>query len=138
MTNLDHQEKGMIKENPNLITLKEAAEMSGYSSDYIGQLIRSGKLPGQQVFANVAWMTTREAVLEYTQKGRRSSVGSTGSLFEKMFSIERLVAIFGVFTKAVIGLMAVFLLFLGYVLSVSIDHHIEKQYQEKLEHAQSI
>lgn len=127
----------MNKENPNLISLKEAAEMSGYSSDYIGQLIRSGKLPGQQVFANVAWMTTREAVLEYTQKGRKTSGPTSGSVLERIFSIERLVAIFGVFTKAVIGLMAVFLLFLGYVLSVSIDHHIEKQYQEKLDHAQS-
>ncbi len=56
----------MAKEK--LITLKEAAKISGYSPDYIGQLIRSGKIPGKQVYFNIAWMTTAEAVLAYKQR----------------------------------------------------------------------
>ena len=56
----------MAKEK--MITLKEAAKISGYSPDYIGQLIRSGKIPGKQVYFNIAWMTTAEAVLSYKQR----------------------------------------------------------------------
>ena len=55
------------------ISLKEAAAMSGYSSDYVGQLIRGGKLPGKQVFSNVAWMTTEEAIYEYLENNKKSS-----------------------------------------------------------------
>lgn len=47
------------------ITLKEAATLSGYSADYIGQLIRQGKIPGKQVYTNITWMTTAEAVTAY-------------------------------------------------------------------------
>src|SRR3989344_7378608 len=47
------------------ISLKEAAELSGYTQDYLGQLIRSGKLPGKKVYVNVAWMTTEEDLREY-------------------------------------------------------------------------
>ena len=59
-----------MKTDKKLISLKEAAKLSGYSSDYIGQLIRAGKIPGQQVYSNIAWMTTGEAVLEYKNKGK--------------------------------------------------------------------
>lgn len=37
-----------------LISLKEAARISGYAPDYIGQLIRKGKIAGKQVYYNVA------------------------------------------------------------------------------------
>lgn len=47
------------------LTLKEAGEAYGYSADYIGQLIRKGKLEGKQVYASVVWMTTREAMERY-------------------------------------------------------------------------
>src|SRR3989338_9839948 len=56
------------QENEKMITLKEAAKISGYAPDYIGQLIRKGKLPGKQVYCMVAWMTTEEAVRRYMQK----------------------------------------------------------------------
>ncbi len=52
-----------------LISLKEAASISGYSADYIGQLIRAGKISGKQVYCNVQWMTTAEAVMDYKAKG---------------------------------------------------------------------
>lgn len=53
----------------DLISLREAAKISGYSPDYIGQLIRTGKINGKQVYCNVQWMTTAEAILEYKNKG---------------------------------------------------------------------
>jgi hypothetical protein len=60
--------KKMGLDEKNLVSLKEAAEASGYTADYIGQLIRAGKIPGKQVYSNVAWMTTAEAVLAYKNK----------------------------------------------------------------------
>jgi len=57
-----------MEDDIKLITLKEAAEISGYSADYIGQLIRAGKISGKQVYTNITWMTTAEAVLEYQKK----------------------------------------------------------------------
>ena len=60
----------MVKDKNNLISLKEASQLSGYSADYVGQLIRQGKIPGKQVYCNIAWMTTAEAVLAYKQNSR--------------------------------------------------------------------
>jgi hypothetical protein len=54
----------------NMISLKDASIISGYSADYIGQLIRAGKIPGKQVYSNITWMTTKEAVLEYKANSR--------------------------------------------------------------------
>ena len=62
-------ENNKIINDKNLITLKEASKISGYSSDYIGQLVRSGKIPGKQVYYNVAWMTTASDVLNYKKSG---------------------------------------------------------------------
>lgn len=58
-------------EKKDLITLKEAAELSGYSSDYIGQLIRTGKIPGKQVYTNITWMTTAKAVTNYKASSQK-------------------------------------------------------------------
>lgn len=57
----------MAKEQ-NLISLKDASKVSGYSADYIGQLIRAGKISGKQVYCNVAWMTTADEVLKYKEQ----------------------------------------------------------------------
>ena len=58
------------KTQSKYITLKEASQMTGYSPDYLGQLIRKGKLEGKQVYLNVAWMTTEDAVREYFEKNK--------------------------------------------------------------------
>lgn len=57
-----------IDPRDKFITLKEAAKISGYSPDYLGQLIRKGKLPGKQIYLNVAWVTTEAAVREHMNK----------------------------------------------------------------------
>ncbi len=54
------------------ISLKEASQISGYAPDYIGQLIRSGKLSGKQVYSNVAWVTTEAALRDYLKKQPRA------------------------------------------------------------------
>lgn len=53
------------------ISLKEAAKISGYAPDYIGEMIRKGKIPGKQVYYNIAWMTTPEALLKYKQREKK-------------------------------------------------------------------
>ena len=54
------------------LTLKEAAKLAGYSSDYIGQLIRAGKIRGEQVYSGVAWMTTKDEIQAYLDDKSRS------------------------------------------------------------------
>ena len=61
----------ITEKKENLISLKEAAEVSGYSADYIGELIRKGKISGKQVYYNIAWMTTKQAILEYKQREKK-------------------------------------------------------------------
>ncbi len=56
------------KKHKKYITLKEAAQLSGYSPDYIGQLIRRGKIAGKQIYFNVAWVTTEEEINRYLQE----------------------------------------------------------------------
>ena len=41
----DHLEEVLRQEGDALLTLPEAAEESGYSSDHIGRLVREGKIP---------------------------------------------------------------------------------------------
>ena len=73
--------------NDKHITLKEAAEISGYSPDYLGQLIRSGKLKGEQVFSNVAWMTTEKEILSYVkQKNGSRSAKPKISIFDQIIN----------------------------------------------------
>ncbi len=53
-----------------LISLKEASKISGYASDYVGQLIREGKIKGKQVYRAVAWVTTEDAIRDYLKHAR--------------------------------------------------------------------
>lgn len=64
----------MEKDEEKWISLKEASKISGYAPDYIGELIRKGKIPGKQVVCNVAWMTTKEAILAYKERQKRGEV----------------------------------------------------------------
>jgi hypothetical protein len=128
----------MKGKNEDYISLKEAAEITGYSSDYVGQLIRSGKLPGKQIFTNVSWVTTREALLEYhrkDKKGKMAQAIETPTITEKLLSPHGLLKMY-----SFVGWLAVFLLticffFLVYMVSVSIDHRINANYLENIEYA---
>ena len=46
-----------------IISLKKAAENSGYHPDYLGYLIRNGKLEGKKIGRN--WFTTEKAIKDF-------------------------------------------------------------------------
>jgi hypothetical protein len=105
------------------ITLKEAGKIANYTPDYVGQLIRGGKIKGEQVYANVAWVTTHEEVEAYMKdKGRKVSEDEPSAIFDMFHQVSSYML------YAVIGFCAVTLLFLQYVLYVSIDAGLEKSY----------
>jgi len=55
------------------ISLKEAAKISGYAPDYIGWLIRKGKIPGKKVYTKTFWQTTEEAIGNYQKVRNRNN-----------------------------------------------------------------
>lgn len=117
------------------ISLKEAAKMSGYSPDYVGQLIRAGKLPGKQVFSNVAWVTTEEAILEYVQKGKKGSSEDSPAFskgIERFLNEKNILAIYSVSLWAVAVILGLIALFFLYVFMVSLDNRIERSYLESI------
>ena len=126
-----------MSERSDYISLKEAAKLSGYSADYVGQLIRAGKLSGKQVFSNVAWVTTEAAILEYIKKEKKGkSDFPSRSLKERFFTTGMLVTVYPVIAWTAIGILGLFVLLLVYIFSVSIDHKINQGYLDKIEHAQ--
>ena len=127
-----------MKPKEEFITLKEAAAISGYAPDYVGQLIRAGKIPGKQVFSNVSWVTTEQAIREYVERSKKNPEARTQlQLFQsRITSPEMLTGVYVWTGWMVVGACSLFVLLLFYVFSVSIDHAIEKQYLEKIHHAQ--
>lgn len=107
-------EKINIKEK--YITLKQAAILSGYSSDYVGQLIRQGKIAGKQVYNSVAWVTTDEEIRRYLhlkEKGENpSEIRSTylrikHNISDWLFTLQPPV-LFKSFLYAVVIMLAIF------------------------------
>lgn len=135
LLNLEARELAVNKDNSEFITLREAAELSGYSSDYIGQLIRSGKLEGKQVFSNVSWVTTRDAVIEYSLKEKKSAQDVKTRKSEK-FAVEVLIGrMYTVLGWAVVVVLSVVALVLIYIFAVSVDHKINANYLEQIQYA---
>ena len=110
------------------ITLKEAAEIANYTPDYVGQLIRGGKIKGEQVYANVAWVTTHGEVEAYMKDKNRTVSEEESSAFFVMFH-----QVSSYFLYTLIALCAVALLFMQYVLYVSIDAGLDKTYLSQAE-----
>ena len=119
----------------NFITLKEAGEISGYSPDYLGQLIRGGKLEGQQVFMNVAWMTTKEAVEEYINKSKNKKVQNEETTKEKIagFWKNNWRNVYRFFLYTIIIVNIFFIFFLLHLSSFSIEKHLEQKDLQKQE-----
>ncbi len=126
----------MMNKKDEYISLREAAAIAGYTPDYMGQLIRSGKLPGKQVFANVAWMTTEEAVRSYVgqKKGRHSVKESASisvlSVIQREIESPRLVKRLSI---ALIVMSVAFMLLLFYIFSTSLDQRLNQRAMERLE-----
>lgn len=107
---------GKINLKEKYITLKQAAILSGYSSDYVGQLIRQGKIAGKQVYSSVAWVTTDEEIKRYLhlkEKGenpseiRSSYLRIKHNISDWLFTLQPPV-LFKSFLYAVIILLAIF------------------------------
>lgn len=117
------------------ISLKEASLISGYAPDYVGQLIRQGKLPGKQVYSNVAWVTTEDALREYLKKQPRAKQGTldvvdTENIGSEIHRTDELIdRTLPKFLKVILyGVVAVSLCFaviLFYIISVQIDSKVK-------------
>ena len=91
------------------ISLKQASLISGYHPDYLGFLIRKGKIEGMKV--GKTWLTTEKAVLDYLSEVK----------IQKKRTTRRIILLKGnekkIMKKIVfISLFSVFLVFLGFLL----------------------
>jgi hypothetical protein len=112
------------KEGAHYITLKEAAKISGYTPDYLGQLIRKGKLKGKQIYLNVAWVTTEKSLKDYLENNKVDSkkkmdfTVAVRSKLKRWFvahsSGDEIIRMARRFIYIVIGLLFLFCLFLIY------------------------
>src|ERR1700691_4157065 len=58
--------------NENLITAKDAGKLSGYTSDYLARLARSGKISGKVI--GHSWFIKRESLIRFLdQQGNRKT-----------------------------------------------------------------
>lgn len=110
------------------ISLKEAADIAGYSPDYIGQLIRAGKMEGQQVYTNVSWVTTEKALRTYLAARGKSEVLKKRNDWRHDPRAYIRWALYGV-----IVLLGCILLLLAYIFFVSIDHALTDTSIEKFD-----
>lgn len=120
----------MSSSKEKFITLKEASEISGYAPDYIGQLIRSGKIEGKQIYSNVAWVTTESAIRAYSARTKNGGSGvETAPPFSVLTFVKRLSdrRFYKAALIVLIGIGVVFGLILFYILSVQIDHALERR-----------
>lgn len=119
------------------ITLKEASERFGYAPDYIGQLIRKGKIEGKQVYANLAWMTTAEAIEDYIAGERGGSksltlkVSPLTRISEFLFAEEASQSLY-FFLRGIIAFLVLSILILFYFISIAIDHRLIESAEKDL------
>ena len=108
--------------------------MSGYAPDYLGQLIRKGKLAGKQVYLNVAWVTTEKALRTYLENnkvgGKKTDFGMTvrGKVrrwFVEHGSGDEIVRLARRIIYVVIGLMVLLCLFLVYAFVANVIRGIK-------------
>lgn len=110
-------------EEKGYITLKEAAKISNYSPDYVGQLIRAGKIRGEQVYLNTAWVTTEDEIRAYMEDKARSAGGDESAVYFEALS-ER---VFSYALYAVIAILVVALLCLQYIFYVTLDDSLSER-----------
>lgn len=133
------------KQQEGYITLKEASERFGYAPDYIGQLIRKGKIEGKQVYANVAWMTTEEAMEAYkAEAGEKRAAKAepqpskfsfsvfVSGLCLKLFS-PRMTQVLTILLRFVAALLVLVLVVAFYLISVAFDRTMSDRAVERLE-----
>jgi excisionase family DNA binding protein len=117
------------------LTLKEAAQMSGYTSDYIGQLIRKGRLPGKQVYHSVAWVISKDDLDEYirlNQNGEKEQGEHNG---EKARGIFAPGIIMSWIMWATIIMLSAFIILLFYILSANLEKKMQQNAAQEVQKA---
>lgn len=118
------------------LTLKQASERFGYTPDYIGQLIRKGKIEGKQVYANVAWMTTEEAMQAYIAGNTPAAAKPEDATIldrsmDTLFS-KQAIPLLTWTLRVLFGFLIVIGLLVFYFLSISIDDRLSKRAEANL------
>jgi hypothetical protein len=108
------------------ISLKEASAISGYAPDYIGQLIRSGKLSGKQVYSNVAWVTTEAALDDYLNNKQPRNMANLSEKSEDLLE-KALPKFLKGFLIGVVTVSLCFAIVLFYIFSVQIDAKLKQK-----------
>ena len=131
------------KKEKKYITLKEASLLSGYSSDYVGQLIRSGKISGKRVYANPVWMTTEKDLMDYIEANRpngssdKSSESKISNIFRswrtRVRSELEILKLYKGILYFSITVSLVFSLFVFYVFSVNFDAWLSQRSNQGVE-----
>lgn len=62
----------------NLITTKDAGELSGYTSDYLARLARSGKIAGRRI--GHSWLIDSESLKHFVEEQGDRRVDYTRAL----------------------------------------------------------
>lgn len=63
---MSDQQKQLLSDPSQLISMSQAAETSPYSAEYLSLLSRKGRLPAIKISRD--WLTTRQAVLSYVEE----------------------------------------------------------------------
>lgn len=128
------------------ISLKEAAEISGYAPDYIGQLIRKGKLPGKQVYSNVAWVTTEDAIRAYalgresgqlTEELNEQIVNTDSNDYRYLKLEKRYQKLLKISLYSIVTILIIFSAILFYALSVRVDSKIQQRALQNIQNDKS-
>lgn len=75
----------MTKLSKNMISLNQAAKISGYTQDYLGYLVRQGEIKAVRSGRN--WFTTEEQIKEYIF---RKKIRSEELALKEFFSPRRI------------------------------------------------
>lgn len=114
------------------LTLKEAAELTEYTPDYLGQLVRAGKLEGKQVYSNVAWVTSESSLREYlAQKGKDMPALQGSGLPVELPDFARPLL------YIVIGCAVMLLIILIHIVSISVDRALTSALEERVSQSAS-
>ena len=126
-----------------MVSLKEASKLTGYSPDYIGQLIRNRKIIGKQIYHSVAWVVSERSLSDYLEgQGTKETTEDEG-IFDKFSmayeqireflfkpaNVYRNLMYVGLFALSIVTVL------LFYITSVSIDRKIQSRYAQKYEPA---
>jgi hypothetical protein len=132
--NLDTREMAKNNEKSNIadvetengfLTLKQASEITNYSPDYIGQLIREGKIEGKQVYSSVSWLASADSLDSYMSGKARKVVNSTESP-------DGIPDFFRPLLYTIIVCAGLFLFILLHVFSVTLDRVFSTSYEEEV------